>query len=158
MKTLVVYYSLSGNTKRAAEYISSILNADMVEIEDLERRMSVFGIIKSIIQALTGKPAKIASIDKDIKDYDLILLCSPVWAGRMGSPARAFIVEYGEDIEKIAYLIMRGSPRNEYRYVWDAMDSLTHAKHIAAVSVHENQELRGVLDDFANAIQNLFPK
>jgi len=47
MKTLVVYYSLSGNTKFAAETIAAELGADIVEIVDLKKRQGKLAFLSN---------------------------------------------------------------------------------------------------------------
>ncbi len=83
MKTLVVYYSRTGTTKKAAEIAAKELNADMEEIVDEIKRKGILGYIKSGSHALRKKLTKIEKLEKDAKDYDLIIIGSPVWANNM---------------------------------------------------------------------------
>ncbi len=155
MRTLIVYYSRTGNTKRAAERLSTFLKADIIQIGSLEKFNGIFGFIKAILQARIGKAPEIAEINKDINGYDLVLLCSPVWAGKISSPARTFIIKYGDNIRKIGYLLVRGDRKNEYKAIWNAMDDLLHIKHVAAISLYEHSDFTPMLEDFANTVERL---
>jgi len=69
MKTLVVYFSLTGNTKVVAEKIAKKLNADIDSIIDTAK-VGDKGVMKEV------------NIDfkKDPSKYDLVVIGSPVWA------------------------------------------------------------------------------
>jgi flavodoxin len=83
MKTLVVYYSLEGNTKRIAELIHQKYQGDLLElIPEKENPKEGFGKYfwggKSVI---FKESPKLISALPDPKDYDLIFIGSPLWAG-----------------------------------------------------------------------------
>ena len=73
MKTLVVYYSRSGNTKKIAEEISSKLKCEIEEIVDSKNRKGMLGWIISAIDA-HSKLTTIGEIIKDPTKYDLIVI------------------------------------------------------------------------------------
>jgi len=79
MKTLVVYYSLSGNTKFAAETIAAELGADIVEIVDLKKRQGKLAFLSNGRDAGQGKETEIAPIQKSATDYDTIIVGTPIW-------------------------------------------------------------------------------
>jgi len=85
MKSLVAYFSVSGNTKQKAEIIANYINADLLEIkptipytkEDLDyfnprSRTSVE------MDSLKSRPDFEKVLD-DIYDYDVIFLGFPIW-------------------------------------------------------------------------------
>jgi flavodoxin len=83
MKTLVVYYSLEGNTKRIAELIHQKYQGDLLElIPEKGNPKEGFGKYfwggKSVI---FKESPKLISALPDPKDYDLIFIGSPLWAG-----------------------------------------------------------------------------
>ena len=48
MKTLVIYYSLSGNTQKVAEAIVSKFKADVIRLDDRRSRIGLFGMLRTI--------------------------------------------------------------------------------------------------------------
>lgn len=66
MKTLVIYYSLSGNTQKVAEAIASKLKADINRLEDSGNRKGPLGMLLTIYQALFSRPSKIRFASKDL--------------------------------------------------------------------------------------------
>jgi flavodoxin len=87
-KTLVLYYSFEGNTKRVAEWIGKSLGVDIARIEP-EKELSSKGFSKFIwggSQVVMKKKPKIKPLVVDLSQYDTILLGSPIWAGTFAPP------------------------------------------------------------------------
>ena len=95
MTTLIVYYSLGGNTEYAANIIASKLGADTLRIEP-EKAYPDSGFRKFF---WGGKSAVMAETPKlkpyvfDSADWDRIIIGFPVWAGNVTPPIRTFIKE-----------------------------------------------------------------
>lgn len=86
-KSLVVYYSRSGNTENVAKEISKTVNGD---IRKIELRKDI-GFIGAAFSSLLGLKGKIKSMDFDLKHYDNIFIGTPVWAGKTSTPINTFI-------------------------------------------------------------------
>ena len=88
MKRLVVYYSLSGNTEDAAQKIAKKLGADLLKLETEKAMPKSFAaqILVGGGQVMMNHIPKLKPIDKDISQYDEIILGSPIWNSK-GVPA-----------------------------------------------------------------------
>ncbi len=113
MNSFVVFYSKSGNTKKIAKIVSEKLGSDLEEIKDLKNRKGFFGFMISGFEAVTEKPSKIAQIEKNPENYDLVIVCTPVWAGSLSSPVRTYLQNYGKSIKKIAFIACCGLKPNK---------------------------------------------
>jgi len=100
MKRIVVYYSNKGSNKYLAEKISKSLSC---EIEEIKSRLNIFLLYLMNIH-LGIKPLK-----KNIKEYDQVVLCGPIWMGKFIPPLRSFIDKYFTDINKLIYVTCCGS-------------------------------------------------
>ncbi len=60
MKSLVVYYTRTGNTKFVAETIAAELVSDMEEVVDLKKREGTLGYMSASKDATGGKLTEIA--------------------------------------------------------------------------------------------------
>lgn len=100
MKTLVVYYSNKGSNTFLAKKISQSLSC---ELEQIRPRLNIFLLFLMKIH-LGIKPIK-----RQIKDYDRIVLCGPIWIGRLIPPLRSFINKYLEDINNLIFVTCCGS-------------------------------------------------
>ncbi len=81
MKSIIVYYSFSGNTRRAAEALADVLRkiseVDMLELKALDESKSFFG---QALRALLRTKAKVETVNIDLSEYDFICMGTPVWA------------------------------------------------------------------------------
>ena len=91
MNALVVYYSRTGKTKFVAEKIALELGAEIEEIVDLKKRDGWFGFLKAGFDATLGRETKIGGIQKSPKDFDLIVVGTPVWNSRPSSAIRTYL-------------------------------------------------------------------
>ncbi|MFH1061466.1 MAG: NAD(P)H-dependent oxidoreductase [Candidatus Omnitrophota bacterium] len=92
-KAIVIYYSYSGRTKQAAEYLKTKITrqfqTNMIELKPLDE--SKF-FLKQCVRAFRKIPANLnPDLPFDLKDYDLIALGTPVWAFGMAPALRAYI-------------------------------------------------------------------
>jgi len=94
MKTLVVYYSLTGKTQTVAQALAAELNADIRRVEDLEKpEASFWFIVKGGFAAMRGVESEIKPIDTGFQGYDRVFIGSPVWGGSPSTPINAFIAK-----------------------------------------------------------------
>lgn len=95
MKSIIVYYSLEGNTDYAAKRIAQLMGAELLRLETVKNypqgRVSkyIFGG-KSVV---FGDVPKLQPYQFSAEDYDLIILGTPIWAGNFAPPLRTFMQE-----------------------------------------------------------------
>lgn len=110
MKTLVVFYSRTGNTKIVADKISKILNADIEEIIDKKNRKGILGWLRSGRDSTLKKTAEIEFWKNPI-DYDLVIIGTPIWAFSMAPAIRTYLSE--NKFNKIAFFSTSGGSEGE---------------------------------------------
>jgi flavodoxin len=93
MKTLVVYYSLTGKTRLAAQAIAEALNATLVEIEERRPIPMPFVYVSGSFAAFMNRGTKIKPLDVDLRQYDRIFIGSPIWAYRPAPAINSFIYQ-----------------------------------------------------------------
>lgn len=130
MKTLVVYYSKTGKTKTAAKCMAEVFEADMEEISDLVKPNVAIACTK----ALFKKSSKIKVPEKFPKNYDCVVVCSPIWAGKIVPAVRAYMEQFGKDITVPIYVLTRGDAKNDYKNAFEDLDHMAAKKHIFAGS------------------------
>lgn len=102
MKTLVVFYSRTGITKKVAQRITERLDTDLEELIDLQDRSGVIGYLKSGRDAISKKFSDIAPIQKNPADYDLVIVGTPTWANNMACALRNYLIQTKGQIKNIA--------------------------------------------------------
>jgi flavodoxin len=144
MKTLVVFYSRTGTTKKVAEAISSSLKCDIEEFIDTTDRKGVVGYLTSGRDAMKKKLAEIKETKYNPSFYDLTIIGSPVWAHHMSSPIRAYISKNKENIKNISlFCTMGGSGADS---VLNEIENLCGKKAISRLSVKTKEVLSGQSD------------
>jgi flavodoxin len=92
MKSLVVYYSLTGKTKLVSRVIAETLNTKSVEIKEVKPRKGGFPVyVIGGFGALLNKGSSIKRVDVNLNQYDRIFVGSPIWASRPAPAVNAFI-------------------------------------------------------------------
>ena len=93
MKTLIVYYSFEGNTRYTARLLAEKLGADTLELEpvkDYPRGKASKFVFGGAAASLSATP-ELKPYVCEPKKYDLVILGSPVWAGRVTPPMNTFL-------------------------------------------------------------------
>ena len=95
MKTLIVYYTLEGNTHYAAKKIASLLDADVLRVKPVKTypRKGFRKFLWGGKSAVMAETPELAPYTFDASAYDRIVFGFPVWAGNVTPPLRTFIKE-----------------------------------------------------------------
>jgi len=87
MKTLILFYSYTGSSKRFAENLSKKIGADIEEVKTDKRPGTIAAYVLGSFSAMRQKSVIIKPIQTDLSQYDHFILIAPIWAG---NPAPAF--------------------------------------------------------------------
>lgn len=104
MKTLVVYYSFSGNTRLIAETIAEAVNADIEALKP-EKPLNAGGagyVMWGLRQLVSRSRTQLLPLAHRAEDYDLIIIGTPVWSYTITPPVRTFLEEQNISGRKIA--------------------------------------------------------
>ena len=95
MKTLIVYYTLEGNTYYAAKKIASQLDADVLRVKPVKTypRKGFRKFLWGGKSAVMAETPELEPYTFDASAYDRIVFGFPVWAGNVTPPLRTFIKE-----------------------------------------------------------------
>ena len=101
MKTLIVYYSLEGNTGYVVDKIAKATGADTLQL--IPKKAYASKGFKKFLwggkSAVMAEKPPLESYDVDLAQYDRIVFGFPVWAGNVTPPLRTFIAENQQDIK-----------------------------------------------------------
>ena len=132
---LCVYYSRTGNTRTAMEEIAKALGAELVELEDSVDRSGWGGWLRCGLDAMRRTvPAVKCPAQFPLTDYRLVIVGSPVWAGRCSSVVRSFLKHNGKNIRNASYVLTRGS-EDKNEEIFEQMDRYTPCGHRTAASL-----------------------
>jgi len=102
MRSLVVYYTRTGNTKKVAEMLQAKLEGDIEEIVDTKKRAGILGWLGAGKDGAKGIETTIREIKNDPGEYDLVVIGTPVWAGGMAAAIRTYITQNKDKFDRTA--------------------------------------------------------
>jgi flavodoxin len=99
-KTIIIYFSRSGNTEKQVRYAEKVLHADTYEIGVTHPYPANY--FEAVNRATderesTGWPELIEDIP-DLTQYQTVLLAHPIWAMTLANPMHTFLEEYGNEL------------------------------------------------------------
>jgi len=157
MKTLVVFYSRTGTTKKVAEKLAENLSAESEEIIDTLDRSGIMGYLYSGRDAMRRRLAKIKAPQKNPADFDLVIIGTPIWAWNVSAPVRTYLTQQREKLPQVAFFCTMGG--SGYKKVFREMYKIIRKKPIAVLSLTERdvagntETFKGKLNSFSKKIQ-----
>ncbi len=114
MKSLVVYYSLTGKTKLVSQVIAEAMNATLLEIKETKpRKLGPFVYLFGGLAAMTNRGSKINPIDVDLKQHGTIFIGSPMWGPRPAPAVNSFIYQTNFEGRSIIPFFTMGGDNSE---------------------------------------------
>lgn len=109
-KELIVFYSHSGNTRKAAKLIEKLIGADLLElIPEKKYPNGMWDVVDEFKKDLaTGARRKINAYDFDLVDYDTIYIGTPNWGDTVATPLLSFFDKEDLKGKKIAPFVTHG--------------------------------------------------
>lgn len=105
-KTLVVWYSFTGNSEAIADALRTHVSADALEIkpaeEDLDYAANNYAIGSSLIAAIRENPSSASSypaiktVNVSLGEYETVIIVTPLWWSQMAAPMQSFLFKYGD--------------------------------------------------------------
>ena len=126
---------------RIAKEIAEALGAEITAITDDCDRSGWRGYMRCGMDAMktSTRPLQPFETEKPLGAYKLVIVGSPVWAGRCASPIRALLKRRGLEMENVAYVVTRSTTQRSEE-VYDQMDMYTGQAHRLAVSLRPDSE------------------
>lgn len=93
MRAAIVYYSYTGNTKRACLFLMRQFNAKNIDIDliELTPKNEETSFFKQGKQALSKQLPELCEVKYDMAGYDFVIFASPVWAFTFAPALRSYL-------------------------------------------------------------------
>lgn len=104
MKTLVTYFSRSGYTESLAKDIAQRINGDLDKIKDDKSWKGALGFVKGGYYALKKKKTQIIYTKKP-EEYDMVIIISPVWAGKVPPAINSYCIKLKDKFKNLALVL-----------------------------------------------------
>ena len=93
MKTIILYYTFGGSSKKEANRLASTMqDCTVYQVKEAKKRRMLSAFFSGCPKAMKRKGSKIQPLDCNLEEYEKIILIAPIWAG-FPAPAFNSIVE-----------------------------------------------------------------
>lgn len=155
MRSLVIYYSRSGQTKFLAQQIASLFHADIEEIQLVKPYppdyTKTIQIVKEEIE--TGKPVDINDLNINPNDYDVIFIGSPVWWYTFAPAIKMFLDKYNINGKIIVPFCSHGGG-GEANTFTDYAKFLPNSRILEGFSAYERNYSRSDISIWLDKVMN----
>lgn len=107
-KVLVVFYSYTGTCKRTAQLLCSQQGWPLAEIAEVRPRSGVTGTLRCVFESLFRLQPAIRYDGPMPRDFDAVVLISPIWALRLAGPMRSFVARRRDHLPDVAMVSVMG--------------------------------------------------
>jgi flavodoxin len=153
MKILIVYYSRTGSTKKVAEALQTQLACDIEEIKTKKSYAGPVGFILAGKEASQRALPEIEPTEKNLANYDLVILGTPIWAWNISSPLRTYINKNKEKFSKVAVFCTMGG---DFGKAFEEIELICNKKLEAKIAIKTKDIVSGnleVLETFVSDIK-----
>ena len=155
MKSLLVFYSRTGTTRKVAEDLSGMLGCDVEEIVDFKNRTGSFGYLLAGRDAMMGRLTEIKAPLKDPSSYDLVVVGTPVWGFRLSSPVRTYLARTNGSLKRAAFFCTKGGSGGKKAF--KDMEDVSGVRPLATLELTEAEVSSGSykkrLEEFAGGLR-----
>ena len=107
-KTLVVYYSYTGNCESIVTELTNRISADVVEIESAEKGLRYeannYALGTQLLNAIKANPNDAASypaidpVSVSVADYSTVIIVTPLWWSQMAAIMQSYLFQVGAQL------------------------------------------------------------
>jgi flavodoxin len=108
MKTLVVFYSRDGHTRKIAHEIAIALHADIEELHEKTSRKGILGWLRAGCDGWRKKEATLLPLHFTPSKYDLVIIGTPIWGFTMVPAIRSWVTQVGSQAKQVAFFATMG--------------------------------------------------
>ena len=104
MRTLIIYYSYTGNNAVLAEQVAARLRADTFRLAETKER----ALKQIILDMVFHRNAAVQAVPEQVKQYDLVLFMGPVWMFHICSPLMTCMKAIRKQVGRYAFVALSG--------------------------------------------------
>ena len=108
-KILVVVYSYTGTARRLAKLLCKQEGWQMAEIAEERPRHGASGMWRCVLDSLLRRRPVIRYEGPLPRNFDAVVLVSPIWAGRLAGPMRTFVARRRSHLPDVAMISVADS-------------------------------------------------
>ena len=136
-KTLIVYHSRTGDTRRIAQHLAGRLGADLDQIRIVQPMDGVLGYVACAIESMAQLTPALRPMRHRPADYDLVIVGTPVWFWNLSSPVRSWLEKFGHRGKRVAFFCTMGGSGASRAFA--SMEELTGRAPVATLALTDGE-------------------
>ncbi|MBE5986305.1 hypothetical protein BXY41_106168 [Lacrimispora xylanisolvens] len=105
-KTLIVFYSRTGNVRLLAQKAAQLLSADVEELKDHSEWSGSIGFVRRFHRALIKGDTTLSATTYDPKSYNKILVFTPNWGPALAPAVRTYLKQNKDSIPELSLVVL----------------------------------------------------
>jgi len=107
-KVLVVAYSYTGTSRRVAQLLCRQQGWRLAEIAEVRPRSGASGTLRCLLDSLFRRGPAIRYDGPLPREFDAVVLVSPIWGLRLAGPMRSFVARRRDHLPDVALVSVMG--------------------------------------------------
>ncbi|MDE2401841.1 MAG: flavodoxin [Burkholderiales bacterium] len=107
-KILVVTYSYTGTSRLLGKMLCGMQSWPMAEVRESQPRSGWTGTWRCLMDSFFRRRPAISEIGPTLREYDAVVLISPIWAYRLAGPIRTFVTSNRDQLRDVAVISVMG--------------------------------------------------
>lgn len=113
MRILVLYHSFTGNTRKVAEALAALLQAELGEIT-CQTYLAWYGPLAMGFDLITRHEPQVEILTPPAAHYDLTIIGGPVWGGHAAPPVMRALHHHRTDFGRVGLFVTCGGTNPKY--------------------------------------------
>lgn len=102
MKTLIVYYSFTGNNEALVQKLRERIDCDVIRIQAAKKRTN----LSILLDLIFKRSPRLREYTIPFSDYRHLILVAPVWAGKVATPMQTFLKNERRNILNYSFITL----------------------------------------------------
>jgi flavodoxin len=137
MKTIILYYSFTGNNAWLASALAEKLGCDALQICEAAPRKKY----SILLDLLFNRQSLLQDCPALLDTYDLVIFIAPVWASRIATPMATFLRKQRDNISNYAFVSFCSGVSDQEKKLKQELFSLLGKKPVAFAEIKVNDLL-----------------
>ena len=107
-KVLAVAYSYTGTSRCLAQLLVAQQQWTLAEVREAHPRSGVSGTWRCLLDSIFSRCPEIRYDGPNPREFDAVVLVSPIWASRLAGPMRSFVAVHRASLRDVAVISVKG--------------------------------------------------
>ncbi|MBA4056104.1 MAG: hypothetical protein C0490_15425 [Marivirga sp.] len=137
MKNLIAYYSFTENNEKLAKYLQKELNCDIAKIETTKKRTG----LSILFDLMFNRNPATKPVPFSLQDYDHIVFIAPIWASKIATPMKSFLMHERSHIKQYSFITLCGGSVGQKEKIQKELVSIVQKSPLKLVELWINDLL-----------------